>query len=71
MYEQNCRARHDNIFACTTLTFSWMWPTILFSLSFVALIMNDFERTLSRQIELVNFVPLLPGYGGTPSAATP
>ena len=36
----------------------------LFSLSFTALIMNGFEHTLSRQIELAYFVPLLIGHGG-------
>ena len=36
----------------------------LFSLSFTALIMNGFEHTLSRQIELAYFVPLLAGHGG-------
>ena len=36
----------------------------LVSLSFTALIMNGFEHTLSRQIELAYFVPLLAGHGG-------
>jgi cation transporter-like permease len=34
------------------------------SLSLTALIMNGFEHTLSRQIELAYFVPLLAGHGG-------
>lgn len=36
----------------------------LFSLSFTAIIMNGFEHTLERQIELAYFVPLLAGHGG-------
>lgn len=41
------------------------WLTIfLISLSFTALIMNGFEHTLSKQIELAYFVPLLAGHGG-------
>ena len=41
------------------------WLAIfLVSLSFTALIMNGFEHTLERQIELSYFVPLLAGHGG-------
>lgn len=36
----------------------------LFSLSFTAIIMNGFEHTLSKQIELAYFVPLMAGHGG-------
>lgn len=36
----------------------------LASLSLTAVIMNGFEHTLSRQIELAYFVPLLAGHGG-------
>lgn len=36
----------------------------LISLSLTALIMNGFEHTLSKQIELAYFVPLLAGHGG-------
>ena len=36
----------------------------LLSLSFTALIMNGFEHTLSKQIELAYFVPLMAGHGG-------
>ena len=36
----------------------------LVSLSFTAIIMNGFEHTLSQQIELAYFVPLLAGHGG-------
>jgi Mg/Co/Ni transporter MgtE len=36
----------------------------LASLSLTAIIMNGFEHTLSRQIELAYFVPLLAGHGG-------
>ena len=34
------------------------------TLSLTAMIMNGFEHTLSRQIELAYFVPLLAGHGG-------
>ena len=41
------------------------WLSIfLGSLSLTAIIMNGFEHTLSRQIELAYFVPLLAGHGG-------
>lgn len=41
------------------------WLAIfLWSLSFTALIMNGFEHTLSKQIELAYFVPLMAGHGG-------
>lgn len=41
------------------------WLAIfLLSLSFTAIIMNGFEHTLSQQIELAYFVPLLAGHGG-------
>ena len=41
------------------------WLAIfLFSLSFTAIIMNGFEHTLSKQIELAYFVPLMAGHGG-------
>ena len=41
------------------------WLAIfLCSLSLTAVIMNGFEHTLSRQIELAYFVPLLAGHGG-------
>lgn len=36
----------------------------LLSLSFTAIIMNGFEHTLEKQIELSYFVPLLAGHGG-------
>jgi Mg/Co/Ni transporter MgtE len=36
----------------------------LVSLSFTAIIVNGFEHTLSRQIELAFFMPLLAGHGG-------
>lgn len=41
----------------------WL-AVFLVSLSFTALIMNGFEHTLERQIELSYFVPLLAGHGG-------
>lgn len=42
----------------------------LVSLSFTALIMNGFEHTLSRQLELAYFVPLLAGHGGNTGGQT-
>lgn len=41
------------------------WLSVfLVSLSMTALIMSGFEHTLSRQLELAYFVPLLAGHGG-------
>jgi Mg/Co/Ni transporter MgtE len=42
----------------------------LCSLSLTAVIMNGFEHTLSRQIELAYFVPLLAGHGGNTGGQT-
>eukprot|EP00978_Attheya_sp_CCMP212_P047173 scaffold421245_cov61-Attheya_sp.AAC.2 len=42
----------------------------LCSLSLTALIVNQFEETLSRQIELAYFVPLLAGHGGNTGGQT-
>ena len=41
----------------------WLF-IFLMSLSLTAIIMNGFEHTLSKQIELAYFVPLLAGHGG-------
>ena len=47
------------------------WLSVfLASLSLTALIMNGFEHTLSRQIELAYFVPLLAGHGGNTGGQT-
>lgn len=47
------------------------WLSVfLMSLSLTALIMNNFEHTLSRQIELAYFVPLLAGHGGNTGGQT-
>jgi len=47
------------------------WLAIfLCSLSLTAVIMNSFEHTLSRQIELAYFVPLLAGHGGNTGGQT-
>ena len=47
------------------------WLTIfLASLSLTAIIMTGFEHTLSRQIELAYFVPLLAGHGGNTGGQT-
>lgn len=47
------------------------WLSIfLGSLSLTAIIMNGFEHTLSRQIELAYFVPLLAGHGGNTGGQT-
>lgn len=40
------------------------------SLSFTAVIMNNFEHTLSKHIELSYFVPLLAGHGGNTGGQT-
>ena len=42
----------------------------LCSLSFTALIMNQFEHTLAKHIELAYFVPLLAGHGGNTGGQT-
>jgi Mg/Co/Ni transporter MgtE len=42
----------------------------LMSLSLTAVIINGFEHTLSRQIELAYFVPLLAGHGGNTGGQT-
>jgi cation transporter-like permease len=42
----------------------------LMSLSLTALIVNGFEHTLSRQIELAFFMPLLAGHGGNTGGQT-
>jgi len=42
----------------------------LASLSFTALIMNNFEHTLEKHIELSYFVPLLAGHGGNTGGQT-
>jgi len=42
----------------------------LCSLSLTALIMNGFENTLHRQLELAYFVPLLAGHGGNTGGQT-
>ena len=47
------------------------WLSIfLVSLSLTAVIMNGFEHTLSKQIELAYFVPLLAGHGGNTGGQT-
>lgn len=47
------------------------WLSVfLMSLSLTAVIMNGFEHTLSRQIELAYFVPLLAGHGGNTGGQT-
>ncbi len=47
----------------------WLF-LFLCSLSLTALIMNGFEHTLSKQIELAYFVPLLAGHGGNTGGQT-
>mmetsp|Transcript_27709 Transcript_27709/g.63073 ORF Transcript_27709/g.63073 Transcript_27709/m.63073 type:complete len:339 (+) Transcript_27709:96-1112(+) len=42
---------------------TWL-AVFLLSLSFTAIIMNGFEHTLSKQIQLAYFVPLMAGHGG-------
>jgi cation transporter-like permease len=50
-------------FAIASERVGWL-ALFLFSLSFTAIIMNGFEHTLSKQIELAYFVPLMAGHGG-------
>ena len=67
----------DDISSYLTKTFlqiafqrvGWL-SLFLMSLSLTALIMNGFEHTLSRQIELAYFVPLLAGHGGNTGGQT-
>lgn len=48
-----------------------VWLSVfLGSLSLTAVIMSGFEHTLSRQIELAYFVPLLAGHGGNTGGQT-
>lgn len=47
----------------------WLF-VFLMSLSLTAVIMNGFEHTLSKQIELAYFVPLLAGHGGNTGGQT-
>lgn len=47
----------------------WLF-IFLMSLSLTAVIMNGFEHTLSKQIELAYFVPLLAGHGGNTGGQT-
>eukprot|EP00551_Chaetoceros_affinis_P001237 CAMPEP_0203654076 /NCGR_PEP_ID=MMETSP0088-20131115/34216_1 /ASSEMBLY_ACC=CAM_ASM_001087 /TAXON_ID=426623 /ORGANISM="Chaetoceros affinis, Strain CCMP159" /LENGTH=260 /DNA_ID=CAMNT_0050514219 /DNA_START=153 /DNA_END=935 /DNA_ORIENTATION=- len=47
----------------------WLF-VFLMSLSMTAVIMNGFEHTLSKQIELAYFVPLLAGHGGNTGGQT-
>jgi len=48
----------------------WWLGLFLASLSLTAVIMSGFEHTLSRQIELAYFVPLLIGHGGNTGGQT-
>jgi len=48
---------------------SWL-SIFLVSLSLTAVIVNGFEHTLSRQIELAFFMPLLMGHGGNTGGQT-
>lgn len=48
---------------------SWL-SIFLVSLSLTALIVNGFEHTISRQIELAFFMPLLMGHGGNTGGQT-
>jgi len=55
--------KHKSSFSIACERVPWL-ALFLFSLSFTALIMNGFEHTLSKQIELAYFVPLMAGHGG-------
>lgn len=55
--------KHKSFYTVAFERVGWL-AVFLFSLSFTALIMNGFEHTLSKQIELAYFVPLMAGHGG-------
>ena len=55
--------KEKSSFAVAYERLPWL-ALFLFSLSFTAIIMNGFEHTLSKQIELAYFVPLMAGHGG-------
>jgi hypothetical protein len=54
---------HQPIYILAQRRVFWL-SIFLCSLSLTAMIMSGFEHTLSRQIELAYFVPLLAGHGG-------
>ena len=56
-------------YSIATQRVGWL-GIFLVSLSLTALIMNGFEHTLSRQLELAYFVPLLAGHGGNTGGQT-
>jgi Mg/Co/Ni transporter MgtE len=58
-----------SFFSIATQRVGWL-SVFLLSLSLTAIIMNGFEHTLSRQIELAYFVPLLAGHGGNTGGQT-
>lgn len=62
--EEDLDAYLHQPFYRVAMTRVWWLALFLVSLSFTALIMNGFEHTLERQIELSYFVPLLAGHGG-------
>ena len=53
----------ESFYSIASKRIGWL-GLFLVSLSMTALIMNGFEHTLERQIELAYFVPLLAGHGG-------
>ena len=55
--------KHKTALSIASERVGWL-ALFLFSLSFTAIIMNGFEHTLSKQIELAYFVPLMAGHGG-------
>ncbi|CAJ1953434.1 unnamed protein product [Cylindrotheca closterium] len=60
----------DEPFYTTSLKRVGWLGIFLASLSFTAIIMNSFEHTLEKHIELSYFVPLLAGHGGNTGGQT-
>jgi len=67
--EEVIRYVHDSFISVGLQRVGWL-GIFLLSLSATALIMNVFETTLEKHIELALFVPLLAGHGGNTGGQT-
>jgi len=67
--EEVARYLHDPFYTVGFQRVGWL-GIFLASLSATALIMNVFEETLEKHIELALFVPLLAGHGGNTGGQT-
>ena len=67
--EEVARYLHDPFYTVGMQRVGWL-GIFLASLSATALIMNVFEETLEKHIELALFVPLLAGHGGNTGGQT-